>query len=127
MQNAKEIREEKPVDEQETKGEKRREKMENLLETIKKGNLSKVAEKYIEQRKVRKAFDKVADRVEFLQDLEQLTSELNEVKAYVRKEISMIDKGKLPVDKIEFDVVAKIKGYSVFDWAKLVRKWDKEI
>jgi len=93
---------------------------------VKSGNLVGAAKKYVKVRRLKRAFDKVADRVEFIEELEQLKGDLTYVQDFLKDEMRLIEAGKLPQDKIDADVVAQIKGYSVFDWAKLVRKWRKE-
>lgn len=98
----------------------------NYLEKLKKGKVKELAKEYIQQRRLRKAFDKVADRLEFVQEIEQLQKDLEEVKAFMEWEVDQIDKGNLSNDRVLFDVVKKIKGYAVYDWAKLVREWKSE-
>lgn len=104
--------------------------MSNDLEPwkdLKPGNLMKVAEKYVKKRRLCKAFDKVADRVEFVQELEQLKADIVEVQDFLKAEIKLIDSGKMPIERCEEDVVGKIRGYDVFSWSKLVRKWKSQM
>ena len=98
----------------------------NYLEKLEKGKVRTLAKEYIDQRRLKKAFDKVADRLEFIEEIEQLQKDLDEVKAYMEWEIEQIDQGKLPKERVLFDVVKKIKGYAVFDWVKLVKQWKSE-
>lgn len=94
------------------------------VKALAKGNLMSEAKKYVKMRRLKSAFDKVANRVEFIEELDRLKKDILEVQDFLKKEIKQIEDGKFPQDKLEEDVVAKIKGYSPFDWGALVRKWD---
>jgi hypothetical protein len=93
---------------------------------VKAGNLVGAAKDYVKVRRLRRAFDKVADRVEFIEELEKLKGDMMVVQNFLRNEMRLLESGRLSKEKAEADVVAQIKGYSVFDWARLVRKWQRE-
>lgn len=95
------------------------------LKNLKPGQLATAAKEYVATRRLRRAFDHVADRVEFIDQLETLKDELTEMQKFLQNEVKAIDAGKFPHDRLEEDVVGKIKSYSVFDWVKLVRKWQE--
>lgn len=98
-----------------------------LLADLKQEDLSKVAKEYVNQRKLRKVFDKVADRVEFMEELETLIEDLKYVKSYFENEMKLIETNKLPFKKIDYDVVKHLKGYSVYNWKELIKKWESEL
>lgn len=93
---------------------------------LKQGQLMAAAKAYLKNRKLKEAFDKIADRLEFVEEIDNLKKDLDEVEDYMTSEIKAIEKGEITQEKLDTDVVKIIKGYAVADWAKLVRKWKSQ-